>query len=43
MDEYRDEYRGAFPLWCALDILDAHDYRQEVFEGMGLKLHDAAF
>jgi hypothetical protein len=43
MDGYCDEYRGVFPLWCVVDILDAHDYREEVFDGMGLKLNDKAF
>lgn len=26
------EYRDMFPLLCKVDILDAHDYREEVFE-----------
>jgi hypothetical protein len=28
-------YREAFPLMCEVDILDAHDYRSEVFENIG--------
>jgi hypothetical protein len=26
-----DDYREVFPLWCGLDILDAHDYREDFF------------
>jgi hypothetical protein len=32
MDGYGSEYRAAFPLSCYVDILDAHDYRESVFE-----------
>jgi hypothetical protein len=32
MVDYGSEYRAAFPLFCYVDILDAHDYRESVFE-----------
>lgn len=36
MPEYQDDYKAVFPLWCELDILDAHDYREELVEYAGL-------
>jgi hypothetical protein len=27
-------YRDVFPLMCEVDILDAHDYREEVFDNL---------
>jgi hypothetical protein len=32
MEEYGNDYRSVFPLWCELDILDAHDYREEFLD-----------
>jgi len=37
MNEQSPSYREVFPLWCEIDILDAHDYREEVFEYSLLK------
>lgn len=32
-------YRDQFDIWCVLDILDAHEYRNEVIENLGGRLY----
>jgi hypothetical protein len=33
-------YRDVFPLMCEVDILDAHDYREEVLENLKMPYAD---